>query len=62
MKHQQSKSKKQLQEAVTELNHSKRRSEQYEIEVRKLRTRIEELKDDLIRAENEVISMGFNVD
>lgn len=49
-----SKQKKQLLESNTELAHSSRRAEQYEQEVKKLRSRIEELKDDLITAENEV--------
>ena len=49
-----SKHKKQLSESNTELAHSTRRAEQYEQEVKKLRSRIEELKDDLITAENEV--------
>ncbi|KAF6017672.1 CCDC102A [Bugula neritina] len=47
------KQKKQLQEASTELSHSNRRAEQYEQEVKRLRSRIEEVKDDLITAENE---------
>lgn len=51
---QHSKTKKQLQDSTTELAHARRRSEQYELEVKKLRSRIEELKDDLIAAENEV--------
>jgi len=51
------KQKKQLQEASTELSHSNRRAEQYEQEVKRLRSRIEEVKDDLITAENEVIEI-----
>lgn len=54
MRQAYSKQKKQLQESSTELAHSSRRAEQYEQEVKKLRARIEELKDDLIAAENEV--------
>lgn len=52
-----SKQKKQLQETSTELSHSTRRADQYEQEVKKLRARIEELKDDLISAENEVLCL-----
>lgn len=37
-----------------ELNHSRKRVEQHENEVRKLRTRVEELKVDLSKAEDEV--------
>lgn len=37
-----------------ELNHSKKRVEQHENEVRKLRARVEELKVDLTKAEDEV--------
>ena len=37
-----------------ELSHAKKRVEQHEIEVRKLRTRVEELKVDLTKAEDEV--------
>ena len=44
-----------MQDRVTELEHCKRRAEQYEIEVKKLRSRIEELKRDLATAEDEVI-------
>ena len=39
---------------MTELEHCKRRAEQYEIEVKKLRSRVEELKRDLATAEDEV--------
>ena len=37
-----------------ELSHSKKRVEQHENEVRKLRARVEELKVDLSKAEDEV--------
>ena len=37
-----------------ELSHSKKRVEQHENEVRKLRTRVEELKVDLSKSEDEV--------
>ena len=37
-----------------ELSHTKKRVEQHENEVRKLRTRVEELKVDLTKAEDEV--------
>lgn len=59
LRHVHSKQKKQLQEATTELAHSTRRADQYEQEVKMLRARIEELKDDLIAAENEVGVNGW---
>ncbi|CAH3195182.1 unnamed protein product, partial [Porites evermanni] len=46
--------RKQLQEKAEELAHSKKRLDQHENEVRKLRTRVEELKVDLTKAEDEV--------
>ena len=54
MRHVHIKIKKTLQEKLTELEHSKRRSDQYEVEVKKLRSRVEELKKDLANAEDEV--------
>ncbi|XP_060074983.1 coiled-coil domain-containing protein 102A-like [Ylistrum balloti] len=54
LRHIHSKLKKTLQEKLTELDHTKRRGEQYEVEVKKLRGRIEELKKDLANAEDEV--------
>lgn len=54
LRHTHSKLKKTLQDRVTELEHCKRRAEQYEIEVKKLRSRVEELKRDLASAEDEV--------
>ncbi|KAL3859176.1 hypothetical protein ACJMK2_009408 [Sinanodonta woodiana] len=59
--HAHSKLKKALQERVTELEHTKRRAEQYEVEVKKLRSRIEELRRDLTAAEDEVDSQTNNV-
>lgn len=53
--------KKILTDKTTELNHSGRRIEQYETEVKKLRLRIEELKRDLATAEDEVDSNNNNV-
>ncbi|XP_063439661.1 coiled-coil domain-containing protein 102A-like [Mytilus trossulus] len=50
--------KKTLQEKNTELDHSKRRAEQYEADVKKLRVRIEELKKDLANAEDEADAQG----
>ena len=47
--------KKTLQDKNTELEHCKRRAEQYEVDVKKLRVRIEELKKDLANAEDEVL-------
>ena len=54
LRHAHTKLKKTLQDRVTELEHCKRRAEQYEIEVKKLRSRVEELKRDLATAEDEV--------
>lgn len=53
--------KKTLNDKTTELNHSTRRIEQYETEVKKLRLRIEELKRDLAVAEDEVDINNNNV-
>ena len=60
LRHSHSKLKKTLQERLTELDHCKRRTEQYEIEVKKLRSRVEELKRDLATAEDEVCSFILN--
>lgn len=46
--------KKTFQEKQTDLDHARRRAEQYEMEVKKLRARVEELKKDLANAEDEV--------
>ena len=54
LKHSHTKLKKTLQERVTDLEHSKRRCDQFEVEVRKLRSRVEELKRELATAEDEV--------
>ena len=54
LKHTHSKLKKLLQDKSTELDHATRRAEQYELEVKKLRGRIEELKRQLTNAEDEV--------
>lgn len=56
MKHSQSKLKKLLSEKITELSHAMRRSEQYEAEVKRVRIRVEELKGELITAQDEVDS------
>ena len=53
MKHLHVKLKKTLADETNELNHSGRRIEQYEAEVKNLRMRIEELKRDLSTAEDE---------
>ncbi|XP_062619474.1 coiled-coil domain-containing protein 102A-like [Saccostrea cucullata] len=53
LRHVHAKLKKTFQERQTDLDHSRRRAEQYEMEVKKLRTRIEELKKDLANAEDE---------
>lgn len=44
-----------------ELSHTKKRVEQHENEVRKLRTRVEELKVDLTKAEDEVDCQTSNM-
>ena len=54
MKHAHSKLKKLLQDKTAELDHATSRADQYEQEVRKLRSRIDELKRDLANAEDEV--------
>lgn len=54
MKHIHTKLKKSYQERNTDLEHSKRRCEQFEMEVKKLRSRVEELKRELATAEDEV--------
>ncbi|GJQ87208.1 hypothetical protein Trydic_g12560 [Trypoxylus dichotomus] len=54
LKHSQNKLKKMIQDKMTELAHAVRRAEQYESEVKKLRSRVEELKRDLAVAEDEL--------
>ncbi len=54
MKHVQVKLKKLLQDKSDELEHTKRRAEQHEGEVKKLRARVEELKRELAKAEDQV--------
>ncbi|RUS69164.1 hypothetical protein EGW08_023072, partial [Elysia chlorotica] len=54
VRHSQVKLRKVLGERGTELEHTRRRAEQYQDEVRKLRGRVEELKHDLAAAEDEV--------
>lgn len=54
LRHSQNKLKKMLQDKMTEMAHAVRRAEQYENEVKKLRTRVEELKKDLALAEDEL--------
>lgn len=46
-----------LAEANTELGHAVRRAEQYETEVKRLRARVEELKQELTKAEDEIDSL-----
>ena len=46
--------KKIISEANVELGHAVRRAEQYETEVKRLRTRVEELKKELTLAEDEI--------
>ncbi|XP_058124697.1 coiled-coil domain-containing protein 102A isoform X1 [Anopheles coustani] len=54
IRHSHSKMKKMLSEANTELGHAVRRAEQYETEVKRLRSRVEELKHELAGAEDEL--------
>lgn len=46
--------KKIISEANVELGHAVRRAENYEIEVKRLRTRVEDLKKELTMAEDEI--------
>ncbi|KAL0108410.1 hypothetical protein PUN28_015154 [Cardiocondyla obscurior] len=46
--------KQSLAEKTTELSHTMRRSEQYEMEVKRVRARVEELKKELVAAQDEV--------
>lgn len=61
MKHSLSKLKKVVQDKVTELSHAMRRAEQYETEVKRLRSRVEELKRELAIAEDEVDMATNNI-
>ncbi|XP_058053454.1 coiled-coil domain-containing protein 102A isoform X1 [Anopheles bellator] len=54
IRYSHSKMKKMLSEANTELGHAVRRAEQYETEVKRLRSRVEELKHELAGAEDEL--------
>ncbi|XP_039286411.1 coiled-coil domain-containing protein 102A isoform X2 [Nilaparvata lugens] len=54
LKHSYSKVKKALADKTTELAHAVRRAEQYESEVKRLRSRVEELKRELAVAEDDV--------
>lgn len=61
MKQYQAVLKQSLAEKTTELSHAMRRSEQYEAEVKRVRTRVEQLKKDLAAAEDEVDTATNNV-
>ncbi|KAL3285072.1 hypothetical protein HHI36_019196 [Cryptolaemus montrouzieri] len=61
LRHSQGKLKKLVQDKVGELAHASRRAEQYEAEVKKLRSRVEELKKDLAIAEDELDTASNNV-
>lgn len=50
-----------VQDKITELAHAVRRAEQYESEVKKLRSRVEELKRDLAVAEDELDNASNNI-
>lgn len=54
LRHSHSKLKKQHHEKMAELGHTNRRVEQLEVEVKKLRLRVEELKKELGQAEDQV--------
>ncbi|BFZ13344.1 hypothetical protein BsWGS_16382 [Bradybaena similaris] len=54
LQHIHGKLKKALTERTTELDHHRRRAEQYEAEVRALRSRVDKLKHDLAASEDEV--------
>lgn len=56
MRHSQSKMKKMISEANIEMGHAVRQKEQYETEVKRLRSRVEELKKELTFAEDELDS------
>ncbi|XP_054013141.1 coiled-coil domain-containing protein 102A [Hylaeus anthracinus] len=53
--------KKSLEEKTTELSHAMRRSEQYEAEVKRVRSRVEELKKELAAAQDEVDAAANSV-
>ncbi|KAJ8932984.1 hypothetical protein NQ318_010568 [Aromia moschata] len=61
LKHSQNKLKKMIQDKITELAHAVRRAEQYETEVKKLRSRVEELKRDLAVSEDELDTATNNI-
>ncbi|XP_059472732.1 coiled-coil domain-containing protein 102A-like isoform X2 [Neocloeon triangulifer] len=61
LKHSHTKLKKVLQDKSTELSHAIRRAEQYEAEVKRLRTRVEELKKELATAEDEADTATNNI-
>ena len=61
LRHVHNRLKKTLQERTAELEHARSRAEQYELEVKKLRSRIEELKRDLTVAEDEVSQIQMPV-
>lgn len=61
LKNYQAVLKKSLEEKTTELSHAMRRSEQYEAEVKRVRTRVEELKKELAAAQDEVDAATNNI-
>lgn len=61
LKHVNSKLKKALGEKTTELTHALRRSEQYEAEVKRVRSRVDELKKELAVAQDEVDATSGSV-
>ncbi|KAG5323195.1 C102A protein, partial [Acromyrmex heyeri] len=61
VKQYQASLKQSLAEKTTELSHAMRRSEQYEVEVKRVRARVEELKKELAAAQDEVDAATNNV-
>lgn len=61
LKHAHSKLKKVVGDKTTELAHAVRRAEQYETEVKRLRSRVEELKREVAVAEDEIDSLTNNI-
>ena len=57
LRHSHTRVKKLLQEKTLEWEHAKSRSDQYEADVKKLRVRVDELKQSLAASEDEVRNM-----
>lgn len=61
LKHAHAKLKKVLADKSVELQHTTRRADQYESEVKRLRGRVEELKKELAASEDEVDGATNNI-